>query len=129
MIPYFEQPSFTLGPLSIHAFGVIIAASVFIGLMISERRFDALGLDRAIGDRMVWWLIAGGFIGAHLFAVIFYFPEKIARDPLVLLRLWEDISSFGGILGGMLGVWLFFQLRARHVDAIARMRYLDVCAY
>src|SRR5687768_14153712 len=129
MIPYFEQPSFNLGPLSIHAFGVIVAASVFIGLMISERRFDKLGLDRSIGDRMAWWLIAGGFLGAHLFAVIFYFPEKVVQNPLILLLVWGDISSFGSILGGLAGVWLFFRLRHRDVDATTRARFLDVGVY
>jgi phosphatidylglycerol:prolipoprotein diacylglycerol transferase len=129
MIPYFEQPSFSLGPLSIHAFGLIVAASVFIGLMIAERRFDRLGLDRAIGDRMAWWLIAGGFLGAHLFAVIFYFPEKVVQNPLILLMVWGDISSFGSILGGIAAVWLFFRLRHRDIDATTRARFLDVGVY
>jgi phosphatidylglycerol:prolipoprotein diacylglycerol transferase len=129
MIPYFEQPSFSLGPLSIHAFGLIVAASVFIGLMIAERRFDRLGLDRAIGDRMAWWLIAGGFLGAHLFAVIFYFPEKVVQNPLILLMVWGDISSFGSVLGGLAAVWLFFRLRHRDIDATTRARFLDVGVY
>ena len=129
MIPYFEQPSFSLGSLTIHAFGVIVAASVFIGLLIAERRFDNLGLDRAIGDRMAWWLIAGGFLGAHLFAVVFYFPEKVVQNPLILLMIWGDISSFGSILGGLAGVWLFFRLRHRDLDTTARVMFLDVGVY
>ena len=129
MIPYFEQPTFGFGPIQIHAFGVMVAIAVLVGFKVSERRFATLDLDPAVGERINWWLIIGGFLGAHLFAVLFYFPHKIARDPLVLIRVWEDISSFGGIVGGIIGIWLFFALRARVVDAATRLAYFDVSAY
>lgn len=129
MIPYFEQPSFGLGPIRIHAFGLMVAIAVLVGFRISDRRCVALDLDRTIGERMNWWLLIGGFLGAHLFAVLFYFPHKVVEDPLVLLKVWEDISSFGGILGAIIGIWLFFALRARIVDTTARMMYFDVSAY
>lgn len=129
MIPYVEQPSFNLGPLTIHAFGVIVALGLLAGLEIAKRRFRQLGLDARLGESMAWYAIIGGFIGAHLFSVLFYFPEKVARNPLVLFKIWEDISSFGSILGGMIGILLFFRLRAPHLDRAARWAYLDVAAY
>jgi phosphatidylglycerol:prolipoprotein diacylglycerol transferase len=128
-IPYFEQPSLSIGPLTVHAFGVIVAASVLIGLELGKRRFQRVGLDTAVGERMGWWLIIGGFLGAHLFAVLFYFPRELARDPLKLLRIWDDISSFGGILGGALALWLFFRYRTPELDARARWAYVDVAGY
>lgn len=129
MIPYFEQPSVRLGPITIHAFGVIVAAAVYAGLAVGARRFDREGLDRALGERLAWWAITGGFLGAHLFSVLFYFPREVAENPLVVLKLWEDISSFGSILGGLLGVWLFFHLRAPAVNGAMRWAYLDVAAF
>ena len=75
-VPYIEQPSISLGPITIHAFGVIVAAAVLAGLKIGERRFGTLGLNRELGERMAWWAIVGGFLGAHLFSVIFYFPRS-----------------------------------------------------
>lgn len=128
-VPYVEQPSFSIGPLTIHAFGIIVAAAVYAGLTIGGRRFTRLGLDRALGERLGWWVVAGGFLGAHLFSVLFYFPEKVADNPLVLFKLWEDISSFGSLLGGGLGVWLFFRIRAPNIEAPTRWAYLDVAAF
>lgn len=124
-----EQPSVSVGPLTIHAFGVIVAAAVYVGLVIGARRFARLGLDRALGERMAWWAVVGGFLGAHLFSVIFYFPRELAENPLILFKLWEDISSFGSILGGALGIWLFFRFRAAAIDAATRWAYLDVAAF
>jgi phosphatidylglycerol:prolipoprotein diacylglycerol transferase len=129
MIPYLTQPSVTVGPLTIHAFGAIVAAAVLAGLELGRRRFRRLGLDPGVGEGLAWYAIVGGFVGAHLFSVLFYFPGKIAENPLALLKLWEDISSFGSILGGMLGIWLFLRFRAPAVVLQARWVYLDVAAF
>jgi phosphatidylglycerol---prolipoprotein diacylglyceryl transferase len=129
VIPYFPQPSLRIGPITVHAFGVIVAASVLAGLTLGARRFRQLGLDATIGERMAGWVIVCGFLGAHFFAVLFYFPRQVLAHPVMLLRVWEDISSFGGILGGMLGVWLFFQFKARSVDPVTRWAYVDAAAY
>jgi phosphatidylglycerol:prolipoprotein diacylglycerol transferase len=129
MIPYFEQPSFDIGPVSIHAFGVAVASALFLGLTIAAARFRRLGLDRELGERMGWWAVIGGFLGAHLFALAFYHPDKVRENPLVLLQVWGDISSFGSILGGLIGMLLFFRLRARDTSTVRRIAYLDAVAY
>lgn len=129
MIPFVEQPSVSIGPLQVHAFGVIVATAVFVGMSVGARRFRRSGLDAVVGERFAWSVVLGGFLGAHLFAVIFYFPEKIADNPLVLLKLWEDISSFGGILGGVVGMWIFFRFRAPSISPAARWAFVDVAAF
>lgn len=128
MLPYTEQPSLRLGAITIHAFGVIVLASVLVGFEVARRRMRRLGLDPALGERLAWWTLVGGFLGAHIFSVLFYFPGKVADDPLVLVKLWEDVSSFGGMLGGLLGLWLFLRWRAP-IAPSARSRYLDAVAY
>jgi phosphatidylglycerol:prolipoprotein diacylglycerol transferase len=129
VIPYFEQPSFQIGPLTIHAFGVVVASALFLGLSIGAARFRRVGLDGGLGERMSWWAVIGGFLGAHLFALAFYHPEKVRENPLVLLQVWGDISSFGSILGGLIGILLFFGLRERGTGAALRLAYLDAVAY
>ena len=129
MIPYVEQPCVQLGPLRVCAFGVIVAAAVLAGLDLGRRRFVHLGLDRRVGEGLAWYAVVSGFLGAHLFSVLLYFPEKVAQDPLVLLKLWEDISSFGSLLGGLIGIWLYLQLKARELDSVRRWAFLDVAAY
>lgn len=129
MIPYLEQPTLSLGPLTIAAFGVIVATSVMVGLAIGRRRFQYLGLDHAFGESFAWWTVVGGFLGAHLFSVVLYYPEKVADNPLVLLKLWEDISSFGGIVGGALAIWLFLRRRGAALTPATRWAYVDVAAF
>jgi phosphatidylglycerol:prolipoprotein diacylglycerol transferase len=129
MVPYVTQPALHLGPVTIHAFGAIVALAAFLGLEIGRRRFRRLELDPAIGEGLAWWALVGGFLGAHLFAVLFYFPEKVLRNPLVLLKLWEDLSSFGGMLGGLLGIGAYLRRRAPSITRLTRRRLFDAIAY
>lgn len=93
MIPYFEQPALQLGPVTVYAFGIAVAVAVLVGLTVAEHRFDRSGLDSRIGARLAFWMLSGGLLGAHLFSVLLYFPEKVAADPWLLLRLWEDSAG------------------------------------
>ena len=129
MIPYLEQPTLQLGPLTIHAFGVSVAAALWLGLLLVERRVARLGLDGGLSRRLGGWMLAGGLLGAHLFSVLLYFPHELPGDPWLLLRVWEDVSSFGGMLGGLAGALAFFALRARHATPSARLAHLDAIAF
>ena len=129
MIPYIEQPALSVGPITVHAFGAILATAVLVGLEVGRRRLHRLGLDARVGDGLMWYAVVGGFLGAHLFSVLFYFPEKVAHHPLMLFKLWEDVSSFGGILGGLVGVWFYFLLEASVVGCAAKWEYVEVVAF
>ena len=106
MIPFVTQPMLHLGPLAISAFGVIVAAAVALGLSLGRARFDACGLDRETGAQIATWMLIGGFAGAHMFSVMFYFPRQLVDDPLLLVRFWDNVSSMGGMLGGLLALYI-----------------------
>lgn len=129
MIPYFEQPSITLGPVTLHAFGILVAAAVLVGFEIGRRRFARLGVDAVAAERFAWHVVAGGFVGAHLFSLLFYFPEQLVDDPLSLLRFWENLSSFGGIVGGLIGAAWYFHRAGAALSSRQRWVHLDVVAF
>ncbi len=126
MIPYFKQPSLSLGPVSIHAFGVLVAIGIFASLFLIRRRAQFLGLDLALSEGMVMWILIAGFIMSHIFDRFAYFPSETFNDPLSLLKIWGGISSFGGFLGAAIGAILFI----RHSKmGSERWHYLDLIAY
>lgn len=130
MIPYFPQPEYHLfGPITVHAFGAIVALSVIVGWRMTVARSRKIGLDPELVQDLLLYVVLSGFLVAHLYSVLAYFPREAIENPLLLLKIWEDISSFGGFAGGLLGLWLFFRFKARDVDAAARLQYLDVIAY
>jgi phosphatidylglycerol:prolipoprotein diacylglycerol transferase len=125
VIPYFQQPHLSLGPITIHAFGVMVAAAMLVGMRLVRTRAVADGLDPLIADRLVTWILLGGFIGAHLVDRLVYFPGQTLERPITLLRFWEGLSSFGGFLGAVVGAVLF----SRRTGLEQRWRYLDAVAY
>jgi phosphatidylglycerol:prolipoprotein diacylglycerol transferase len=129
MLPYFEQPAWQFGPLTVHAFGIAVAAALWWGLAMAPRRFERAGLDAVVGQRLGTWMVIGGIAGAHLFSVLLYFPDKLRQDPWLLLRFWEDISSFGGLLGGVLAGLCFFAIRLQHTPGPTKLAYFDAVAF
>jgi phosphatidylglycerol:prolipoprotein diacylglycerol transferase len=129
MLPFFEQPVWHLGPLTIHAFGIAVAAGFWLAASMVERRFVRASLDPAIGHRLGGWMLVSGIVGAHLLSVVLYFPDRLRTDPWLLVRIWEDVSSFGGMVGGIVGALLFFTIRAPQLSARNRLEYLDAVAF
>ncbi|GIW71230.1 MAG: prolipoprotein diacylglyceryl transferase [Planctomycetota bacterium] len=127
LIPYYPQPSFQLGPLTLHMFGILVACGILLGAWVLGRRLRWHGVDaELVGDYVLWIMIAG-FVGAHLADVLLYRPQALAADPLLLLRIWDGISSYGGFLAALLAAVLY--VRRRLPDRRTRWIWLDQTAY
>lgn len=104
MFPYFEQPSLSLGSYTLYFFQVMVCLAVITGYELVVRRAPKLGLDAESVASLVAWVILWGFVGSHVFDALAYYPERVRADPLELLRIWGSMSSFGGMMGGMLAL-------------------------
>ncbi len=129
MIPYFEQPVLHLGPLKIHAFGALVAIAMLVGVKMALVRCRKLSLDQDLCADLLFYTLLAGFVSAHLVAVLAYFPGEVAKNPWILLKVWENISSVGGIFGALFGIWLFFRWKAPPLPAGTGWRYLDAIAF
>ena len=114
MLPYYEIPPLKIWFLTIHPFGVLVATAVLLGSWLANKRTKELGLSEEITEGAAGYAIVVGFVCAHLYSAIGYFPERIAANPLYLFKVWDGISSFGGFIGGMIGV--VYYLRKRGVS-------------
>ncbi len=113
MIPYFQPPSLHLGPFTIELFGIFAAAGIYLGARLAAGRAAREGLDpRLLADYAVWGVVAG-ILGGHLVHLVLYHPEEL-RDPLRIVKVWEGLSSFGGLLGAVIALAVF--LRRRHLS-------------
>lgn len=108
-MPYLHVPPIQLGPLTIHIFGITSVLAIILGIKTMRFRAAELNLDISVIERFVPWLFAGVIIGAHMVSVFLYYPENLIHNPIVLLKLWDGISSFGGIIGGLIAIFLFFR--------------------
>jgi phosphatidylglycerol:prolipoprotein diacylglycerol transferase len=65
------------------------------------------------------WVTVSGLVGAHVFEVLAYQQHELARRPLLLLELWNGLSSFGGFLGGAIGFTLVVRSRRLPIRLMA----------
>jgi phosphatidylglycerol---prolipoprotein diacylglyceryl transferase len=124
MIPWFVVPPLRLGPIALQPFGILAAAGILLASRILVREAVRRGLDPAPLEKAATWALAGGLLGAHLVHLLLYHPEELrSGGPLQVLKVWDGLSSTGGVLGGLLAVLLYFRTRR-----IAFRRYADVFA-
>lgn len=108
VIPWFQLPSLSLGPITIQSFGVLSALGILLATWLAQRAARELGRDpQVILDFSVIGVLAG-VLGGHLVHLLFYHPEELA-DWWRIFMLWEGLSSMGGLLGGVVAGVLWFR--------------------
>ncbi len=123
-LPYLTLPTIPLGPIDLQPFGILVATGVLFGSWIIRKRAEYLLLDEDKIRSMVGWIAVFGFVGAHVFDAIFYQWDKLVDDPLLILKIWEGISSYGGFLGAVAGFFAF-----AHVHKVDRLAYADALVW
>ncbi|TPV94081.1 MAG: hypothetical protein B7733_17270 [Myxococcales bacterium FL481] len=114
-IPYLDPPRLELGDLPllgeipIEPFGILVALGVILGWRFCLHYAKTRDIDDWMARDVMFWVLLCGFVMAHWVSVIFYFPERIAEDPLVLLYILNGLSSVGGFLGAFLGMTWFLR--------------------
>ena len=103
-LPFIELGAKDLFGLPIQPFGIIVATGVLIGAEVMRRYALRHGVDEDDLRSLTGWVVVTGFLGAHVFDVLAYERDKLDKDPLLILKVWDGISSYGGFLGGAMGI-------------------------
>ncbi len=122
-IPAPPVSGFSLGPLSVNLYGLLVAFGAYLALQWTVRRYDAMGGEAALAERAALGAILFGFLGARIGYVIPRFDRFIDR-PLEILAIWQGgLALFGGLTAGTLAVILITRRGggdvARMADAVA----------
>lgn len=108
VLPYWSVGPWNIGPLTIHSFGLMVAIGLLWGFTMAGRRGErVLGTTSEEVQNFGLWLVVIGWIGAHVFDVLFYEPHLIKQDPLILFKVWGSISSYGGLIGGIIAAFIW----------------------
>jgi prolipoprotein diacylglyceryl transferase len=107
--PPAEWASFSLGPVTIHAYALCILAGIILALILTQKRFVSFGGSAdAVWDIAIW-AIPFGIIGGRLYHVIsspdaYFGPEgDLARIP----QIWQGgLGIWGAIALGAVGAWI-----------------------
>lgn len=92
-----------LGPLSLTAYGLMIALGVVAGVELARRRWRDRGGNPDDVGTIVIWAVPAGLIGARLYHVITDWNRLYADSPGDVIKVWEGgLGIPGGILCGVI---------------------------
>jgi prolipoprotein diacylglyceryl transferase len=107
-IPSPSTGSITIGPLSIHAYGLMIALGVIAAVWLTGRRLEQAGTGKREDIQAIAvGAVIAGVIGARLYYVVTDTSQPW-RDPLKALQIWNGgLGIPGALLFGIpVGMWL-----------------------
>jgi phosphatidylglycerol:prolipoprotein diacylglycerol transferase len=112
--PEIDPVAISLGPLEVHWYGLTyltgIAFAWWLGLRRAARTDIPITRDQV--DDLIFYAALGVVLGGRIGYVFFYGLDRLADDPLWLLRVWEGGMSFhGGFLGVLTAMYLFGRSR------------------
>jgi len=127
VIPYLAHPTLDLGFYTLKAFPVLVLSAIVVQFEVTVRRAPRVGISRDTATSLIAWAIGLGLASAHVFDVLTYFPERLRADPLELFRVWGSLSSTGGMLGGLAGLYLV--ARNKGLRGAELVGFFDVVAF
>ncbi len=115
-IPSPHNGVFHLGPLPLHAYGLMLAMGVVVAVRIAEPRTVRRGFAPGLVGELATKLVIGGVIGARVYHLFTGYKWN-KGGILGAFKIWEGgLSIWGAVAGG--AITLMFVARKRNLDTV-----------
>lgn len=118
--PQFNPVALSLGPLSVHWYGLMYLLAFLQFWWLGRRRIlthpqlSQAGWTMQQLDDLLFYGVLGVIAGGRLGQVLFYEPGYYLTQPLQIFAVWRGGMSFhGGLLGVLLAMWLYARKTGR----------------
>lgn len=91
---------FTIGPFTVHSFGVMVAAGFLVGSLVAVSETRRRGADGEAMWNMLVWVFLSGLLGSRLLSVAGNLGG-LATDPVSVLFSGGGFVWYGGLGGGI----------------------------
>ncbi len=105
-IPSPSENGFHLGPLFIHVYGLMYVVGITLAIIITRRRWRALGGNPELVSDVALWAVPAGIIGGRIYFDITT-PADIQHVWYGIFAVWSGgLGIWGGIAAGAAaGIW------------------------
>ena len=109
---------FSVGPLTIHLYGLIIAIGLITAAHYAMHRSRQFGLTEDHILDGILWVTPFAILCARAYYCAFEW-EQYADNPISVLYIWHGgLAIYGGVLGAILGILIFCRIRKIRVPAV-----------
>lgn len=106
-----DRVAFTLGPLTVNWYGVLIAAAVLIGYALASHEQRRVGLPEGTMLDIFFYIVPLAIVCARLYYVVFSWDMFRDRPWEIVMIHKGGIAIYGAVLGGILGAYIFSRRR------------------
>lgn len=110
---------FSIGPVTVHGYGLMIAIGVMVALLTGIKRAPKLGLNPDHIFNITIYCLIFGLLGAKLLYGIVEFKSVIKNPSLMLSG--EGFVVYGGIIVGVMTGFIY--CKVKHLEFL---RYADI---
>ena len=110
--------SFFIGPFEVRMYGLIIAIGLMLAVWYCCRRSKEFGLtEDNLFDGLIL-VLPIAIIFARAYYCVFSWDE-FAGNPISVFYIWNGgIAIYGGVLGAVLGMWIFSKWKKLKLTAV-----------
>ena len=109
----------TIGPLSIHFYGMLIALGLAMAVVYAWKRAKSFGIKEDDLTDGVLWIVPFSVICARAYYCIFEWEQQYADDPISVLYIWKGgLAIYGGIIGAAVGIAIFCKFKKIKLTAL-----------
>ena len=110
---------FTVGPLSINFYGLIIATGLILAVVYAWKRCSQFGIKADDITDGVLYIVPFAVICARAYYCIFEWDARFASNPISALYIWEGgLAIYGGVIGALIGVSVFCYFKRIKLPAL-----------
>ena len=116
MTKFLNNPGFYIGKLHIAWYGLIMASSMALAVLLAYFLFSKRRLIKS-SDLLICalYVLPLAVVGARFFYVVFN-PNGVHYSFVDALKIWEGgMSIWGGVIGGFLGVLIFCLIHKKDI--------------
>ncbi|MEI7027801.1 prolipoprotein diacylglyceryl transferase [Paenibacillus sp. y28] len=115
--------AFTLGPLTVHWYGIILGTAALVGLFLAVREGGRFGISPDFFMDLVLIGVPSAIIGARLYYVAFKW-EDYQDNLLEIFKIWHGgIAIYGALIGAIIAAVIYTRIKGYSFWRIA-----DICA-
>jgi phosphatidylglycerol:prolipoprotein diacylglycerol transferase len=110
--------SFSIGPLTINFYGLIIAIGLMLAVVYGCKRAKQFGMSVDDLTDGVLFIVPFAIICARLYYCIFSWKDYV-DDPISILYIWKGgLAIYGGVIGAGIGIVVFSLVKKIKVGAV-----------
>ena len=111
---YIDPVAFSLGPIQVRWYGIIIACGILLGYFIAQAALKQVGLHKDTLIDIIFYSAIVGFIVARIYFVTFqwpYYMNHLSEIP----KIWHGgIAIHGGLIGGLISGIIVCKIKNLH---------------